>query len=98
MSFAEQPDAHYSCCRAWEQRWEERWDAKIPIPLVMYCPAGHQHIDEGEWATKPHKTHRCTFFIDEYAVHRYPTVIRQRPCGLEWRPGDFPTVGVRGNK
>jgi hypothetical protein len=30
-----------------------------PVPLVLYCPAGHLHVDEGEWATRPHKTHQC---------------------------------------
>ncbi len=31
-----------------------------PVPLVLNCPRCHrQHIDEGEWATKPHRKHLC---------------------------------------
>lgn len=30
------------------------------IPTLLFCPfCGTQHIDEGEWATKPHRTHEC---------------------------------------
>lgn len=58
-----------------------------PVPLIIYCPAGHQHIDEGEWATRPHKTHQCQHVFDG-------VVCNGQKCGLEWRPADFPTVGV----
>lgn len=31
-----------------------------PIPIVIACPECKlQHVDRGEWATRPHKTHRC---------------------------------------
>jgi len=31
-----------------------------PIPIRLECPAcGGLHIDEGEFATKPHHTHAC---------------------------------------
>lgn len=31
-----------------------------PIPIRLPCPECHQlHIDEGEFATKPHHTHAC---------------------------------------
>ena len=31
-----------------------------PIALRLFCPeCGFQHIDEGEWATRPHRTHLC---------------------------------------
>ena len=50
-----------------------------PIPIVIYCPNGHQHIDEGEWATRPHKTHQC----------------QEKTCKLEWRPSKLYTVGVK---
>lgn len=29
------------------------------IPMVLFCPNGHRHIDEGEFATSPHHTHAC---------------------------------------
>lgn len=31
-----------------------------PIPMLLVCPCCHaRHIDEGEFATKPHHTHAC---------------------------------------
>jgi len=33
---------------------------KPPIPMIIWCPScGHRHLDEGEFATKPHHTHAC---------------------------------------
>lgn len=31
-----------------------------PIPMLLACPVCHaRHIDEGVYATKPHRTHVC---------------------------------------
>lgn len=31
-----------------------------PIPMYLTCPkCGERHIDEGEFATRPHHTHSC---------------------------------------
>jgi predicted RNA-binding Zn-ribbon protein involved in translation (DUF1610 family) len=31
-----------------------------PIEMLLWCPScGARHIDEGEFATKPHHTHAC---------------------------------------
>jgi len=31
-----------------------------PIPMILHCPMCHaRHIDEGEFATRPHHTHSC---------------------------------------
>lgn len=89
---AEELRREWSRAEAAESRLAE------PLPLVLYCPAGHQHIDEGEWATKPHKTHRCTFH--EWADSDMPEqdgigfIQVFKACGLEWRPANFPTVGI----
>ena len=33
---------------------------RAPIPMLLCClVCGHRHIDEGEWATRPHRIHRC---------------------------------------
>lgn len=46
-----------------------------PIPLVLYCPVcGAPHVDEGEWATTPHKTHQCQSCRHEWRPFTYPTV------------------------
>ncbi len=35
-------------------------EADKPIPMRLVCPScGELHVDEGEFATKPHKTHAC---------------------------------------
>lgn len=48
-----------------------------PIPVQLDCPeCGVAHVDEGEWATRLHKTHQC------------------QACKHEWRPYEYPTVGV----
>ncbi len=50
-----------------------------PIPMHLWCPkCGGRHIDEGEFATKPHHTHSC----------------QHLGCGLTWRPAVVNTVGV----
>jgi hypothetical protein len=34
--------------------------APIQIPMLLWCPeCGQRHVDEGEFATKPHHTHAC---------------------------------------
>lgn len=49
------------------------------IPMILHCPeCSTPHVDEGEWATRIHRTHQC----------QYPG------CGKEWRPANVPTVGV----
>lgn len=31
-----------------------------PVPMLLACPACDvKHVDEGEWATRPHRTHLC---------------------------------------
>ena len=55
-----------------------------PIPMLLWCPRCHkQHVDVGEFATRPHRTHRCT---DEDGV--------PGGCGQEWRPANVRTIGV----
>lgn len=51
----------------------------VPIPMILYCPACHmRHLDDGEFAEKPHHTHAC----------------QNKTCGTVWRPALVPTVGV----
>lgn len=31
-----------------------------PVPMLLTCPScGKRHVDEFEWAQKPHHTHAC---------------------------------------
>lgn len=51
-----------------------------PVPMLLWCPLCHtRHIDEGEFATKPHHSHSC----------------QNPECGLTWRPAVKATVGVK---
>lgn len=35
-------------------------ESNAPIPMRLNCPScGDLHIDDGEFATKPHHTHAC---------------------------------------
>lgn len=53
-----------------------------PIPLILWCPACHErHIDEGEQATTPHRTHACQSCGVLWAPAVVPTV------GVRFLPG-----------
>lgn len=46
-----------------------------PVPVHISCPkCGTSHIDEGEWATRPHKTHQCQNCKHEWRPFPYATV------------------------
>ena len=35
-------------------------DPRPPVEILLWCPdCGERHIDQGEWAKKPHHTHSC---------------------------------------
>lgn len=62
----------------------EHAEPAAPIPMLLWCPACHkQHVDVGEFATRPHRTHRCTGEDG-----------KPGGCGHEWRPAHVRTVGV----
>lgn len=53
-----------------------------PIPMLLWCPmCGARHIDEGEFATKPHHTHSC----QECGLTWRPAVVPT--CGVQFLPG-----------
>jgi hypothetical protein len=53
-----------------------------PIPMLIYCPeCSERHLDEGEFATKPHHTHACQFCG---CVWR-PAIVAT--CGVQFLPG-----------
>lgn len=55
-----------------------------PIRVVIACPICHQqHVDQDEWATRPHRVHRCV--AGPFG----------EGCGHEWYVASVPTVGVR---
>ena len=46
--------------RAEEEPKQVQAPEEAPIPCTMYCPfCGALHVDEGEWATRPHHKHLC---------------------------------------
>lgn len=48
--------------------------AGSPVGMEMECPfCSALHVDEGEWAIRPHKTHRCTSCKREWRPFPYPT-------------------------
>lgn len=57
---------------------------RAPIPMILHCPVtgcGVRHIDEGELATRPHKTHTCQKCGFEWKPAAVPTV------GVQFLPG-----------
>lgn len=53
-----------------------------PIPMRLTCPnCGALHIDEGEFATKPHHTHSC----QECGLTWRPAVVPT--VGVRFLPG-----------
>jgi len=45
------------------------------VPLRLDCPVcGIPHFDEGEWATRPHRTHLCGGCGMKWTPAAYPTV------------------------
>lgn len=56
--------------------------AALPIPMRLPCPeCGEVHIDEGEFATKPHHTHACQHCGMVWRPAVVPTV------GVRFLPG-----------
>jgi hypothetical protein len=56
--------------------------AAKPVPLRLHCPVCHTlHVDEGEQATTPHRTHACQHCGLLWAPAVVPTV------GVRFLPG-----------
>lgn len=46
-----------------------------PIPMMLACPRCHRsHVDKDQWATYPHRTHRCESCETEWRPANVPTV------------------------
>jgi hypothetical protein len=57
-------------------------DLLDPIPMFLTCPlCNGRHIDEGEFATKPHHTHACQHCGLTWRPAIVPT------CGVQFLPG-----------
>ncbi len=53
-----------------------------PIPMLLWCPLCHErHVDQGEFATKPHKDHSCQRCGLTWRPAKVPT------CGVQFLPG-----------
>lgn len=55
---------------------------KIPIPMILTCPScSERHIDDGEFADKPHHTHAC----QSCGMCWRPAIVPT--CGVQFLPG-----------
>ena len=60
----------------------ETVEGQAPIPMILTCPACRaRHIDEGEFAVKPHHTHACQSCGMVWRPAIVPTV------GVQFLPG-----------
>ena len=74
-----------------------------PVPMVLHCPECRaRHIDEGEFATKPHHTHACQSCGLTWRPAIVPTVGVQFLPGFKNDPpatpasdGDFDDLTIR---
>lgn len=49
--------------------------APEPIPMLLRCASCHfPHVDEGEWAARPHRTHQCQKCGHKWRPANVPTV------------------------
>lgn len=53
----------------------------VSIPLILFCPAGHRHIDEADFSEKPHHTHAC----QECGIVWRPALVNTH--GVQFLPG-----------
>jgi rubredoxin len=54
-----QPDSVWSWLET-NRRFTPHIPAPAGIPMLLWCPECRaRHVDEGEFATKPHHTHAC---------------------------------------
>lgn len=53
----------------------DEWLKRVtPHPIVTHCPqCGLQHVDEAEWAFRPHRTHQCQGCMHEWRPFEIPT-------------------------
>lgn len=52
---------------------------KHTIPMTLWCPkCWTKHVDEGEFSTKPHKTHECRACGLQWRPANVPT------CGVDY--------------
>jgi len=64
------------------EAWDQVQVDADPIPMHLVCPeCGERHIDEGEFATKPHHTHACQHCGLTWRPAVVPTV------GVRFLPG-----------
>ncbi len=52
-----------------------------PIPMILFCPNGHRHIDVGRFAKQVHHSHACQTCGLVWRPAVVPTV------GVQFLPG-----------
>lgn len=67
------------CIAECADRWRKVLDGveltPVPIRIILHCPSCDEgHVDEGEWETRPHKTHQCQLCGHEWRPSNHPTV------------------------
>lgn len=50
-------------------------DSDVRCYMVLLCPyCDAPHLDKGEWFTREHSTHLCSFCGNTWTPHPHPTV------------------------
>lgn len=58
-----------------------RGDPHAAVPMILFCPNGHRHIDEQAFAEVPHHTHAC----QECGIVWRPALVNTH--GVRFLPG-----------
>ena len=78
----ENPDATSVNVNAYVAALDEIVRLSAPRVMLLWCPqCNARHIDEGEFATKPHHTHAC-----QSCGHIWRPAI-EPTCGVRFLPG-----------
>jgi hypothetical protein len=73
-------------------------EESTPISMRLHCPkCGEMHVDQGEFATKPHHTHSCQYCgltwrpaIPPTVGVRYLPGFRDEVRPIDWAKGVLP--------
>lgn len=60
---------------------KDKGDPHASVPMILFCPNGHRHIDEGDFEHLAHHTHAC----QECGIVWRPAKINTH--GVQFLPG-----------
>lgn len=76
------PDFQWECARRVAKMLMDWIYPPSAVPMILHCPdCGERHVDEGDFAARPHHTHACQTCGMVWRPAKQPTV------GVRFLPG-----------